>query len=492
MTSNKLLDAALRQDLNAFIQKSFDYLNPASTFHPNWHIEAVAHQLSRVAAGECRRLIICLPPRHLKSHMASVAFPAWLLGRNPSLRLFCISYSKELAETFGRQCHDLMHADFYARVFPTTRLRKHGTPQMMETTQHGFRLATSTGGGLTGRGADGIIIDDPIKADDALSDAIRNGCNTWYSNTLVSRLNSKTDGFIVIVMQRLHTDDLVGYVQTLDDWTVVAIPAIASTQEEYPIGDGLVHVRQPGQVIDLAREPLEALKNLERSLSPALFSAQYQMKPVPLGGNLIRPEWFRRYREIPDLRSFDYIAQSWDTAYKTGAHNDFSACTTWGAMGDEFWLIDVFRAKLEYPHLKEAVRRLHQQWASDVVLIEEAGAGFALYHDLRPELGLRVATQNPSGDKQQRLMKQMGSVANQKILLPVSAPWLDAFLDELLAFPVGGHDDQIDSMEAFLRTAHGLRARASGVGRKIPRGKKVPFEGNIRVTILGEERLVRF
>ena len=200
-------NALLRQDLYAFIQRSFYELNPQTEFLPNWHIEVIAAELEKCRSGETKRLIINVPPRSLKSHCASIAFPAFLLGHNPSTQIICASYGQQLADKLASDCRSLMMSDWYRNLFPGTRLAigRQALNHFM-TTKNGFRLSTSVGGSLTGQGADLIIIDDPLKPDEALSDPQRKAVNEWYDHTLVSRLNDKNKGCIILVMQRLHEE----------------------------------------------------------------------------------------------------------------------------------------------------------------------------------------------------------------------------------------------------------------------------------------------
>jgi hypothetical protein len=211
----------LRSDLGYFAERCFSEINPQTGFLANWHIEVIAAKLAAVRQGKIRRLIINLPPRHLKSLMASVAFPAWCLGHDPSAQILCVSYAQDLADKLARDCRSVMTSPWYRRIFPTRLAPHRQAVQEFVTTRQGYRLATSTGGVLTGRGADYILIDDPLKPDEALSDAQRKTANDWFSHTLYSRLNDKRCGAIVIIMQRLNEDDLVGHVLAQEQWEVV-------------------------------------------------------------------------------------------------------------------------------------------------------------------------------------------------------------------------------------------------------------------------------
>src|SRR5467141_2764003 len=247
----------LRSDLGYFAERCFCELNPQAAFLPNWHIEVIAAKLAAVRAGRIRRLIINLPPRHLKSLLASIAFPAWCLGHNPSAQILCVSYAQDLADKLARDCRSIMTSAWYRQIFGTRLAAHRQAVQEFITTAQGYRLATSNGGVLTGRGADIILIDDPLKPEEALSDAQRQAANEWFDHTLYSRLNDKRHGAIVIIMQRLHEDDLVGHVLAQEPWELVRFPAIAEADEVHEIatiGGPQRFTRRHGEALHPARE----------------------------------------------------------------------------------------------------------------------------------------------------------------------------------------------------------------------------------------------
>jgi len=264
----------------SFTERAFYELNAQSIFSTSPHIEVLVAKLEAARQGKIKRLIINLPPRSLKSHAVSVVFPAWLLGHDPTAQIICASYGQELADKHARDCRTLMGSAFYQSLFPKTRLspEKQSVSEFLTTAQ-GFRMATSIGGVLTGRGADFIIIDDPLKPEEALSETRRTGVNEWYDNTLISRLNNKESGVIIIVMQRLHQDDLVGHVLDLGSWEVLAFPAIAEEDESHLIEDAFgtrYFKRKAGEALQPSRESLESLKNTRRSMNDYNFFSQYQ------------------------------------------------------------------------------------------------------------------------------------------------------------------------------------------------------------------------
>src|SRR4029077_11203325 len=244
-TQQDLLRVFLRRDLYAFVQKVFETVNPGVDFSRNWATEAVSHALQKVASGETTRLIINIPPRNLKSICASVALPAFLLGHNPTKKIICVSYSDDLAAKFSNNCRAVMRSDWYKLTFPRARIaRAKDTESEVRTTERGYRLATSVGGTLTGRGGDIIIIDDPIKPQDAQSQSVREKTIQWYENTLLSRLDDKVHGAIVVVMQRLHQDDLSGHLLERGGFEHLCLPAIAERAETIQLGKGRVHRRE--------------------------------------------------------------------------------------------------------------------------------------------------------------------------------------------------------------------------------------------------------
>jgi len=447
------LKIALRHDLTSFIQRTFQTVVPAGKYQYNWHIDAISWRLRQCYDGEIKRLIITLPPRNLKSICASVAFPAWVLGRDPTRRIICASYGSELASKLARDCRTVMESPWYRQIFPTTRInRAKRAEDDFETTQHGFRLATSVGGALTGRGGSLIIIDDPIKPADAMSEIRRKSGNEWFDGTLYSRLDNKKDDVIIIVMQRIHVDDLVGYVLEKDSgWVHLDLPAIADEEQAIPIGPNEVHHRRIGEILHPAREPQETLDKIRADMGTAAFSAQYLQRPVPVEGNLVKWEWFQFYASPPAKGADGRIIQSWDTASKAGELNDYSVCTTCLMKGNDYYVLDVLRERLEYPALKKRVIEMARRKKAHSVLIEDKGSGTQLIQDLkRAKTGTRPIPIKPDGDKVTRMSNQSAKIEAGQVFLPKDAPWLDEFKAEILAFPHGKFDDQVDSLSQFL------------------------------------------
>jgi hypothetical protein len=244
----------LANNLTSFTEFAFGVVRPGVVFKPNWHFEAVTEKLSQVAKGDVRRLIITLPPRMLKSLCASVALPAWFLGRHPSERVVVVSYSDVLARTHANDFRLLVKNPIYQATFPGMRLQR-DTDREIITTKRGKRIATSLEGTLTGLGGNLIIIDDPLKLGDAMSESVRARVIEWYRSTLLSRADDKTAARIVLVMQRVHQDDLAGYLQEQGGFEVLNLPAIAQRDETYELGDGRLYKRRKGELLHPEHEP---------------------------------------------------------------------------------------------------------------------------------------------------------------------------------------------------------------------------------------------
>ena len=456
-THHALFDAVLRKDLYAFVQAAFPIVAGGQVLQRNWHLEAMTAALTDVINGKCRRLIITVPPRSLKSICTSVALPAFVLGQDPSRNIICVSYSEVLSRKHGNDCRALMHSPMYRRLFPRARISSSkDTEAEIKTTAGGTRLTTSIGGTLTGRGGNLLIIDDPLKPQDAQSESSRESVKQWYSNTLLSRLDHKSEGSIIVVMQRLHPDDLVGHLLEQGGWTHLNLPAIAETECSIALGNNRYHHRRIGDLLHPERENEVALHELKTFMGSMEFSAQYQQAPVPLDGNLIKWSWFRFYNTPPSPRPGDSLIVSWDTAMSSNQLADFSASVVLLVRGETVYVLDVTRARLEYPDLKRAVLSHHNRWrqtaADYCLLIERKGSGLSLIQDLYRE-NIHAIGVDPDRDKILRMSAQTAPIEAGAVHLPANAPWLDDFKSELLSFPNGRHDDQIDALSQGLQRA---------------------------------------
>jgi len=449
-----LLSAARRQRFILFLMKAFETLHPGDPpLKLVWYLQALCYSLTEVHAGSERRLVVTVPPRHLKSVTASVAFVAWVLGHDPKAKIMVASYSQDLARHHSNQTRMIMESDWYRRDFPRTRISDRGNRALeLETTAGGVRKAVSVQGSITGFGADIIIVDDCMKADEARSSIVRQEVRNWFDNTLLSRLNDKASGRIISIQQRLHEDDLPAYMLE-KGYRHLNLPAIAEKEEDIPLSTGRWHRRKVGDLLNPSRESRETLDQLRRDLGPVVFSAQYQQEPVTAEGNMIRMEWFGTYDDPPLRYEFGKVVQSWDTGMTSAPTSDWSVCTTWGFSLEKkkWYLLDVFRKRLDFPDLKRAVVELRKAWRADRLIMEKAGSGHALYQDLRATSDFRPVMIRPVAGKEERFNGCLAEIEAGHFLLPREAPWLEAFRTELKAFPHGKHDDQVDSFSQFVK-----------------------------------------
>jgi predicted phage terminase large subunit-like protein len=458
----------LRKDFFTFFRKAFAELNPGTKFIPGGPAELISAKLESVYRYETKNLIINIPPRYLKSQLVSVAFTAWWLGNRPSDEIMCISYSQDLADKFSRDCRAIMQTPWYRAVFPGAALSPvRRAVAEFRTRQHGGRYATSVGGVVTGRGAHLIVVDDPIKPDDAMSDKVRNNVNDWIPNTLLSRLNDKQNGAMVLIMQRVHEDDPTGYLLKQGGWEVLRLPAIALEVEAIPfrtIGGERCFTRKQGEALHPARESLESLLELKRRMGDWIFDCQYQQAPAPIGGDMVKEEWLRYYGSEDLPGSFDGTFQSWDTGIKPSELSSYSVCTTWGAKGDHLYLLDVRRERLNYSELKLGVSEQARRFAAKTILIEEKASGYQLIEELKGSLPGITAIQ-PEGDKKTRLFVQASYIATGFLHVPREAPWLHTYRDELLRFPNTSHSDQVDSTSQAIKWWREREGRIPGITR---------------------------
>lgn len=446
----KALQAALRKHFPVFVRRCFLHLNPGAEFVENWHIDAIAYQLDRVLKGQSRRLIINLPPRYLKSTIATVAWSAFILGHQPTRRILCVSYSDELSRKFASDFRAIVESQWYRKLFPRMRVKR-STDTDVETTLRGYRKATSVYASLTGFGGDLIILDDPQKPVDAQSKVQRDKLNAWVSNTLLPRLDNKATGAVVLVMQRLHFDDLTGHLLSAQKrWSLLKLPAIAIGRQRIAVGDGEYYVRKKGEVLSKHQDSLQTMLHVREEIGAHTFETQFQQYPMPVNGKIINRNWFCYYDEEPERRPGDKVVQSWDTSAKPGGQNAWSVCMTFLVSKGLYYLIDRWRGRLEYRDLREKAMALARQFRPSIILIEEASTGIPLAQELRREGNFPVHAVPVVRDKEARLYAVLSSFERGKVLFKRNAHYLRELEEELLSFPESKTDDQVDSITQAL------------------------------------------
>lgn len=447
-------DAATRSHFSLFFRRVMATLNPGVEYVHNWHVDAISAYLMACMRGEVSRLVINMPPRMLKSTLVSVAWPAWLLGHDPAQRIMVACYAQHLSLKHSLDCRSVMQSEWYRRVFPHTVLSSdQNEKEKFATTMHGYRRAVSVGGAAIGEGGNILIIDDPINPLQASQRLSRDGVNDWFDHTWASRLDDKRCGVMLLVMQRLHAEDLSGYLLEKGGWGHLCLPAIAPSDAHYEMGTWR-YARKAGEPLHAAREPLEVIERLKLDLGSANFSAQYQQAPLRQVGALVKREWFPRF-DIHDEREWEHVVQSWDTGIKAGDVHDASACATFALVEGTHRLIDMLVVREEYPQLRKTIIRHAARFSSSAVLMEDKGSGQSLLQDLRRETALALIAIQPVADKITRLLRVTPMLEAGKVALPTHASWRAAFEQEMLSFPDGKHDDQVDAVSQYLNWALG-------------------------------------
>ena len=443
----RVLNAMCRLSFATFVRPCFHTLFPGTQFKMNGHIRAVAHILEQVRLGRVKRLIINMPPGSLKSFMASSAWPAFVLGHDPTKRIAVVSYGSELAVTLGNNFRHIVNSSWYQQQFPFMPISAMKNTELeIRTTLNGFRLGTTVEGAITGLHADIIIIDDPIKPMDAFSDAKRERVNTWFNKSVLSRVTDPRTGAIIVMMQRLHDDDLSGMLlRSSNDWRHLSLPAIAETEERIPISDHQHYRRHVGDALHPERETFEELLQRRAQVGPETFAAQWQQSPTPASGTIIKREWLRYYDHLPPDSSRSPIFQAWDLASKDGEENDWSVCTTWRYHDRKYFLLDELRDRLQYPFLRDRAISNARSCEVNMVLIEDDMLGNALAKEMEMA-GLLVTIVPPQRSKQMRAKIQSAKFRGGRVLLPKEASFLAELETELLAFPKGRFDDRVDSI----------------------------------------------
>ena len=420
------------------------------------HHAIMADAFERVVNGKLKRLIVNMPPRHTKSEFASYLLPAWFLGRYPEKKVIQTAHTAELAVGFGRKVRNLVGDNDFQTAFPGVKLRQDSKAAgRWNTNSEGEYFAIGVGGAVTGKGADLLIIDDPHSEQEARSPdpSVFDPVYEWYTSGPRQRL--QPGGAIVIVMTRWHQRDLAGQIlkssqqrQGSDEWEVIQLPAIL------PSGTSLWPDSWP-------KEELEKVK-AERPAGK--WSAQYQQDPTAEEQALIKRDWWRKWEE-DNPPPCEFIIQSWDTAFLKTQRADYSACTTWGvffredASGKEaanIVLLDAFKDRMEFPELKAVAQKSYNKWEPDACIVEAKAAGAPLIFELR-QMGIPVGEFTPSrgNDKIARVNAVSDLFASGIVWVP-NTSWAEEVIEEFAAFPVGEHDDLVDSStQALLRFRQG-------------------------------------
>ena len=418
------------------------------------HHKIINKKFNDLAEGKIKRLIINMPPRHTKSEFASYLLPAWMIGKNPKLKIIQATHTADLAIDFGRKTKHLVGQENYRELFPTRLQEDSQAAGKWKTEQGGEYFAAGVGGAITGRGANLLIIDDPHKEQDIRGDgkSFEKAMN-WY--TAGPRQRLQPGGSIVIVMTRWSTKDVTGQLlkaqseEGSDQWEVVELPALLPD----------------GKPVWPEYWTSEELLKTKASIPVTNWNAQYMQQPTGDEGALIKREWWRDWtaKHPPPL---DYIIQSYDTAFTKGTKSDYSAITTWGVFeteedGQNIILLDAFKDRYEFPELRRVAYQQYLDWKPDMVIIEAKASGLPLTHELR-QMDIPVINFTPSrgNDKHVRVNSVAPLFESGKIWAPMHEHFAQEVVEECASFPFGEHDDYVDSTtQAIMRIRQGGMVR---------------------------------
>ena len=466
-----------------FVLQAWHVVEPATPFIEGFHIGAIIEHLEAVSRGQIRNLLINVPPRHMKSLLVSVFWPAWEWLRNPHLRYLYSSYGASLSIRDSVKCRRLIESPWYqsrwADRFALTT--DQNTKGRFDNNRTGYRLSTSVGGAVTGEGGDRIVCDDPHNVQDAESDSIRTATLEWWDVAMSTRQNDPKTTAMVIVMQRCHQRDLAGHLLEKGNWEHLCLPA------EYEGSTRTTSIgwrdprRQHGELLWPERFGQNEITELKINLGSYAAAGQLQQRPSPAGGGIFKRHWFRYFQprganlppvlvRMPDgsqvsipavelPRQVEETIQSWDCSFKDLDTSDYVVGQVWGRIGARFLLGDQIRERLDCPGTVKAVRGMREKWQGTMaILIEDKANGSAVIQMLSHEIP-GILPVNPGGGKIARAQAISPLVEAGNIYLPHPdfAPWVNDFIEECVQFPNGAHDDQVDAMTQALLRWHAVQ-----------------------------------
>jgi len=448
----KLLNGIAEEDKKEKAQESF--LNFTKHIWPEFiegeHHKIIADKFDKLAKGEIKRLIVNMPPRHTKSEFASTLLPAWMIGREPKLKIIQTTHTGELAVRFGRKAKTLIDSPEYQEIFQTRLREDSQAAGRWETAQGGEYFAAGVGGAITGRGADLLIIDDPHSEQDAMNMSALERAYEWYTSGPRQRL--QPGGKIVCVMTRWNTKDLTGILlknqsePKSDQWDLVEFPAILPS----------------GKPVWPEYWKLDELETVKASLSLGKWNAQWMQNPTSEEGAILKREWWKDW-DKEHMPRLEHVIQSYDTAFMKKETADFSAITTWGIFREteegppQMLLLDSIKERYEFPELRRVAKEQYDYWQPETVLVEAKASGLPLTYELR-NMGIPVVNFTPSrgNDKHTRVNSVAPLFESGNIWAPLSKQFAQEVVEECAAFPYGDHDDLVDSTtQAVMRFRQG-------------------------------------
>lgn len=447
-----------KRDLYYFVKKAFPIAYPGETFQDNWHIQAICEYIEHMVKGDVQNLIVNIPPRHMKSVIFNVMLPTWRLAVNPSEKFIFVTHSQDLITRDSNKCRDLINSKWYQTRFPDVQLTK-STEAQFTTSRGGYRMGFGMAGGVTGTGANWVVVDDPIKAGDSKSDATKNTANYIYDNAIFNRVNDVQKDKRIVVMQRLAQDDLTGHLlESGLPFEHLCLP-LQYEGIRFTSSFGYVDPRSEGELLWEERFPKKEMEDVRLALGERDFAGQYQQRPGAKAGNIFKKEWFET-REKPN----NFIARfiSIDTASVSNAKSDYTAAVIGELLPDyRLFIRHIWRDKVEFPELQKKVEELVHTWGYDLhsIVIENKGAGISLVQTLAQSLDEETAEKlvafNPPNSLGKEERFELASLWCEKKCVVFPPPseefeWLFDFEEELFLVPNSAHDDMVDAFSQLV------------------------------------------
>jgi predicted phage terminase large subunit-like protein len=433
------------KDLWRFFPHTYARVASGKKWERYKHLEYLSNKITPAISKGGGRFIVNMPPRHGKSEFISKWLPAWYLDNFPEKNIILTSYGDELASGFGRWVRNHLEANEFSKAKLTIDST---AANRFDTTLGGSMITAGVGGSITGRGGHLLICDDPIKNyEEASSGVYRQRLKDWFDTTFYTR--QEPGASIILLMTRWHHDDLAGYLinDHNDKWDVISLPGLA--EESDKIG------RSVGEALCPERYDKEALLKIKEGLPDQHWLSLYQQRPTKEGGEIFKREWWQFYDEAP--RNFTHTVQFWDTAQKPGLTNDYTVCATWAKTQSGFYLLDIFRKKLEAPDIEQALIQQFNKWKPNAVSIEDKSSGSSIIQYARRSTTIPIIPYNPGQkDKETRAISATPTIRSGNCFLPRNAPWLSDFLVEHEQFPAAAHDDQVDTTSQMVEYFNNL------------------------------------
>jgi predicted phage terminase large subunit-like protein len=433
----------------AFAMKAFAYLNKGSDLGQDKYLKLLAERLARVAAGKIKRLVVSLPPRHFKTFMGSICLPAWILAHNPSAKIVILTYGQDLADKIAYAIRKILRSDWFEQAF-RTRLAKNRTKVMdFLTTDGGGVRSLSIEGGVTGLGADYIIIDDPVEIKDCDNAKRLERIHNLFDNEIQTRLDRPKKGCIVIIAHRISENDLPGHVLQKGGWKHLKLPLIAMRSRTYDLGEGEVWERKKGELLRPDAFTKQDIQRLRCSKQPG-FETLYQQNPGGRDRLSIKAEFFHAFSAADLPMGQSPVILSIEPGQKGGPTNSFSVIQAWAPKDGAHLLLDQWREQASYPEFRSQAWRFIRTYRPSAVLIEDTGQGPSLSSEIKPQNGMDLVLITPLGDKVERLRRHRRAIRSGLVRLPQGAAWHAEFISEATQFPYGPFDDQMDALSQYL------------------------------------------